>query len=1171
MSHNDDDSSVDSVPSDTPLSALGQRKYCTIEADNYDSSAELSVDECDSPNFPSTMPPLPPLPSYVPSLSSPVVPPPSELSVAPPTHGLSYNTNDKVTHESTMEGMMDIITDVENVTTLALANNTVYEPPQSTLEYILNGSNDRDSKLGELEWLTEELTNEIQEWKPHITNEFDSDISPNGGTVVNVQRLSTAFSSVFVEGRKFFNLYQAFSVAHELANMWGFQVKTSGKNFICVYGGKDRSNEYKSQVDESKRRKRSQPLSACGCLFKIVTGFVPNENQKKALREKTIKSYDRKNTVVQVLTGCCFEHNGHDLDKASLIVAKKSSGAYSLNKLPRALMETLVSVVAFSSGESRQIRKIVRQFVPEDLPVSQHDVSNFRAAARRAYLAGDITLATMSDNGRSTKFSGLDGDSDIRLCSDEATKRAREILLSTMQNSSDTWVAIRYFNNLASRDPNFAYEVAEDDQGRPIGVWWMTGEMKRAWFRYGDSLYLDSMKRQMNSLHWPYIGPVVLTSELNVQVVCECIIIEESLPAYAFVLNNLFKNGASRPKETLKIIFGDCLLTEGLLEMIGLSKMDTHMFWDHFHLQTFVWPTALGKELYSRISHDAIAMLNSESMESFKTACEAITRVLLPYPDKYAYFKEGYMDKPERFAAFMIDQVKLSLCRRGDTPAESNHSSINTHLGGGGVRQLAEQVHLLLERQHEIVTTRHNSNTKYHTDCIILARQMKNDASNAEAIQTLSSFGYNNWCEQRLRAKEYQCVPGEDGSNIIKWMGSNAVKSHTILKNGRCTCSTQVAMGFQCRHEICMLGGRFVKELFADRHFQERALPRSYYMHQTTEQSITNAVTISDANDSIEFSAAGEDEEHPDVDSDDFSTHFNFSADAANDQPSLFNHQSMNQDRCTSTYSSSNACIRPSLPKVTYNGMIEQAKIMAHAALADQHMATVMFAALIQLTNIARDGSADNVQMDAQEIVQIANTALKPRSKGCKKLNNCLPIPARANTTVTPRQRIRSGVEGPKPALKKSATCRFCGDTKHNIQGCHKRTENGRRHISSGAQYDRLVSVLSQGRAAVPIPVELKSSKQVLSCIPPRTNWLVIKGVYHVLEADCKNPPMEDVVLYVDCLLSGDVELIENMHTDCLVRMCGAHSWFGKTGGNATKTLSRVFVESGLYDLVFSL
>jgi hypothetical protein len=50
----------------------------------------------------------------------------------------------------------------------------------------------------------------------------------------------------------------------------------------------------------------------------------------------------------------------------------------------------------------------------------------------------------------------------------------------------------------------------------------------------------------------------------------------------------------------------------------------------------------------------------------------------------------------------------------------------------------------------------------------------------------------------------------------------------------------------------------------------------------------------------------------------------------------------------------------------------------------------------------------------------------------------------------------------------------------------------------------------------------------------------MIKGVYQALEAACKNPPMDDVVLYVDCHLCGDVELIENMHTDCLFR-CVVH------------------------------
>lgn len=234
---------------------------------------------------------------------------------------------------------------------------------------------------------------------------------------------------------------------------------------------------------------------------------------------------------------------------------------------------------------------------------------------------------------------------------------------------------------------------------------------------------------------------------------------------------------------------------------------------------------------------------------------------------------------------------------------------------------------------------------------------------------------------------------------------------------------------------------------------------------------------------------------------------------------------------------------------------------MAHAAMANQQIATVVFAALIQLTNISRDGPSKNVQMDVMQTVQMANTAMKPRI--LSKNSHCcpLPMPARANTTVTSRQRIRSSVEGPKAASKKQASCRFCGDTHHNIQGCPKRNENGRHHIASGAEYDRLVSILSQGRVAMPIPVELKTTKQqVLSCIPPRTNWLVIKGVYNTLESACDNPSMEDVVLYVDCLQCGNVDLIEHIHTDCLVRMCGAHSWLGKTGGNATKSLSRVFI-----------
>ena len=651
----DDDSSVDSVPSDTPLSALGKRKYCTSEAD---SESLISHQHSDNPlllphqNDSTTLsptkrkslmeieqalshkycqdsiPPLPPLPAHTTQSFPSDSPLPSSITILAPS--ATAAAQDMVFDNCTVAvtGMTDVNGNVlsDNV---AGVPPIIHEPPLMTLNFVANNS---VCKPTELDWLNDDLRREISQWKPSIMKDTNSDIAVNGDTILNVERLQEAFASVFRTDRTFYNFYQAHAVGQELANMWGFHLKIEGGvNLVCTYGGSDRSKEYQSTVSESKRRSRATPLSACGCRFKIVFRLKPTDEQKAALRAKTTKYHDKKITLVQVRhESCCFTHNDHNLDKASLIVAKKSSGAYSMKKLPKELTEALVTTVAFSGfGESRQIRSIMRQFVPDDLPITDSDVANFRNGARKAYLSGDIELAITNAGGNISKFCGLDGESDIKLGSDGATKRAREILLATMQNSGDTWLVLQYFKNLQAQDPNFVYEVCTDNDGRPVGIWWMTGEMLKAWIRYGDTLYLDSMKRQMNVFHWPYIGPVVLTSEMTVQVVCECIILEESLPAYAFTLNNLFKHGYRRPKETLRIIFGDCLLTDTLLDMIGLSESSTRIFWDHFHLQSFVWPTAMGKDLYDRIAHDAIAMMNSQSAANFASDCEALKRTLI--------------------------------------------------------------------------------------------------------------------------------------------------------------------------------------------------------------------------------------------------------------------------------------------------------------------------------------------------------------------------------------------------------------------------------------------------------------------------------------------------------------------------------------------------------------
>jgi hypothetical protein len=42
--------------------------------------------------------------------------------------------------------------------------------------------------------------------------------------------------------------------------------------------------------------------------------------------------------------------------------------------------------------------------------------------------------------------------------------------------------------------------------------------MRADWEDFGETLFLDAMKRQLNSVHWPYFGPCVLDGDKRVAV-----------------------------------------------------------------------------------------------------------------------------------------------------------------------------------------------------------------------------------------------------------------------------------------------------------------------------------------------------------------------------------------------------------------------------------------------------------------------------------------------------------------------------------------------------------------------------------------------------------------------------------------------------------------------------
>jgi hypothetical protein len=210
----------------------------------------------------------------------------------------------------------------------------------------------------------------------------------------------------------------------------------------------------------------------------------------------------------------------------------------------------------------------------------------------------------------------------FELGTDEAVCHTKELFRQTLQESGMIWVVIRFLQKVQAQDKWFHYEIAKDKNGSPIGVVWTTRVMREAFIRFGDKLFLDFMKQEMNHLHWAYHGPCVLTEELEVQVVCKGLFIEEALPTYAFALNFILDKEPRCSRDSIRIVFGDCFLSNELFTLVALRY--ALCIWDHFHLLKKVWPEKFGPVLYAKLEHRLHGMLNAESPEAFDDAFQQV-------------------------------------------------------------------------------------------------------------------------------------------------------------------------------------------------------------------------------------------------------------------------------------------------------------------------------------------------------------------------------------------------------------------------------------------------------------------------------------------------------------------------------------------------------------------
>ena len=113
----------------------------------------------------------------------------------------------------------------------------------------------------------------------------------------------------------------------------------------------------------------------------------------------------------------------------------------------------------------------------------------------------------------------------------------RELMSSNNDSEFDVFSTLEeYMEMLKMKDKDFIYEILYDGYGEMTGCLWMTSTMRMNFELYGGYIAVDAMKRDLNTLLWPYMA-TSMWNELNqVCVGCEGILFSEREEAYKALL-----------------------------------------------------------------------------------------------------------------------------------------------------------------------------------------------------------------------------------------------------------------------------------------------------------------------------------------------------------------------------------------------------------------------------------------------------------------------------------------------------------------------------------------------------------------------------------------------------------------------------------------------------------
>jgi hypothetical protein len=698
-------------------------------------------------------------------------------------------------------------------------------------EHRLENGEDMHSLNRELlkkDWITTDLCTEINQLYPSIAEK-----DPVTGKRDHAAFIVKA-RTLFPIGRVFASFKQLDQVAKQFLDAWAIS-KVHAQSKICCSHGVSRGKTQKLHSDITLQRKRDKTeKEKCQCPFEIR--YSPQGVFKKYSPEyKPTIFYSVK------ITGCVYEHKC-SMDTQSHRLAFQANGQGTpdltkINHIVRMLRDK-------PSMPNHVLRPEIANAIPHYRGMDAAFMRNFRARVLAYTLKNPGIDISLNDVTNFTSKKVIAAHEVINLDQPITHQNFTSMLRRCMQEGGSTWVALKFLDEMKETLPGFDYRMKRSIDGYPEGLVWMTPEMKKNIIRYGKVLFLDGQKRQYNRMNWPYIGPALKDNEMKVCLGAESLVVEESLITYKWVLESMCEMEPSFHLTEIRIIFGDQLITPGLLVSLGIQ--DTCILRpDFYHLTNEVWPKSenFGPVLYPRIKNFLETMLKSTTESEYSNAFQAALALVLYEPTLRSYLESIYGDY-KYYGGFFLRQVLGNLGLLGSVPAEQNHASIVAHLGEGATWEIAQQIQHLMDRQKELTKQRTEKENSQFCSTIHYksTRRGKERKDEEEAKKTLSSYAFQKLFirksfqgARKLRHKhdlEGNCYvwPSKLGLKDIYGMEDSPtnfeLETHVnpelvvmrsdlviIPVNGRCPCSDRISFMFQCSHEYHR-DGKFNKDLY---------------------------------------------------------------------------------------------------------------------------------------------------------------------------------------------------------------------------------------------------------------------------------------------------------------------------------------------------------------------